>query len=92
MTELLEIKLETRCGDMIKHFSLMWWIQAVGSTVGVGCLQATSRILFKYNLGVLYSLYGGDEKCEFSGCWEVQLRNLFFFWGGGHCARALGVC
>ena len=52
MAELLEIKLETRIGGVvIKHFSLLWWIQVMGPTVLVGCLQAAIRILFKYNFG-----------------------------------------
>ena len=52
MAELLEIKLETRSGVVtIKHFSLLWWIQVIGPTVLVECLQAATRILFKYNLG-----------------------------------------
>jgi hypothetical protein len=52
MAELLEINIGTRNGDvMIKHFLLLWWIQAMEPTVRVGCLQAAIRTLFKYNLG-----------------------------------------
>jgi hypothetical protein len=37
----------------------------MGPTVLVGCLQAAATILFKYDVGWLCSMCGGDEKCVF---------------------------